>query len=73
MDTQDGNSRRILTLEEAAEILRVHRSTVSRYVAAVELRSHTIGSRRLFYESEFYDFFERRADNQSVSGNGKED
>ena len=73
MNTQDGNGRRILTLEEAAEILRVHRSTVSRYVTSGELKSHTIGSRRLFYESEVYDFFDRRADNQSVSGEGKED
>jgi len=72
MNTQDGNSRRILTLEEVAEMLRVHRSTVSRYVAAGELKSHTIGSRRLFYESDVYKFFDGRAENESVSGQGKE-
>lgn len=64
---------KILTLEEAAKILRVHRSTVSRVAGSGELKSHTIGNRRLFYESDVYDFFDRRAEKESVSGNGKED
>ena len=39
---------KILTTQEVAEILRVHRSTVSRLAMSGELKSYIIGSRRLF-------------------------
>jgi len=38
----------ILTVQEVAGILRVHRSTISRYAKLGELRSYVIGNRRLF-------------------------
>lgn len=50
----------ILTLEETAKILRVHRSTVSRYAMSGELRSYQIGNRRLFKQSDVWAFFENR-------------
>jgi excisionase family DNA binding protein len=50
----------ILTLEETARILRVHRSTVSRYAMSGELRSYLIGSRRLFKLAEILEFFDKR-------------
>ena len=50
----------ILTLEETAKNLRVHRSTVSRYAMSGELRSYLIGNRRLFKSSDVWAFFENR-------------
>jgi excisionase family DNA binding protein len=50
----------ILTLEETAKILRVHRSTVSRYAMSGELRSYLIGNRRLFKSSDIWAFFENK-------------
>lgn len=57
-DPQD----RILTLAEVAQLLRIHRSTVSRLAKSGELRSYVIGSRRLFRESQIWEFFENRVD-----------
>ena len=53
---------RILTVKEVAEILRIHRSTVSRYAMSGELRSYVIGNRRLFKEVDVWAFFENQAD-----------
>jgi excisionase family DNA binding protein len=50
----------ILTISEVAELLRVHRTTVSRYAQSGELRSYQIGSRRLFKESDVWVFFENQ-------------
>jgi len=50
----------ILTVSEVAELLRVHRTTVSRYAQSGELRSYQIGSRRLFKESDVWVFFENQ-------------
>ena len=55
-----GSDPQILTLEETARILRVHRSTVSRYAMSGELRSYLIGNRRLFKQSDIWAFFENR-------------
>lgn len=41
-----------MTVGEVAEMLRLHRSTVSRYAMSGELVSHKIGSRRLFKASD---------------------
>jgi excisionase family DNA binding protein len=51
---------RILTVQEVADILRVHRTTISRYVMSGELKSYLIGSRRLFRENDVWAFFESR-------------
>ena len=39
------NERKIMTLKEVADLLRVHRSTVSRYAKSGEIRSYQIGNR----------------------------
>ena len=62
---------RILTINEVAHMLRVHRSTVSRYAMSGELRSYLIGNRRLFKESDVLMFFENQVDPGCVFG--KED
>ena len=56
----DSQHIRILTVQEVAELLRIHRSTVSRYAQSGELRSYVIGSRRLFKENDVWAFFENR-------------
>ena len=59
---QLNQASRILTVQEVAEILRVHRSTVSRYAKSGELVSYKIGIRRLFKESDVWSFFENQVD-----------
>jgi len=53
---------RILTVAEVAKMLRVHRSTVSRYATSGELRSYLIGNRRLFKEGDVWLFFDNQLD-----------
>lgn len=57
---------RILTVQEVADLLRVHRSTVSRYAQCGELKSYVIGTRRLFKESDVLAFFENRIAHESL-------
>jgi excisionase family DNA binding protein len=57
---------KILTIKEVANILRVHRSTVSRYAISGELKSYLIGNRRLFKESDVWAFFENLEDKGCV-------
>jgi excisionase family DNA binding protein len=63
--------RKIMTLKEVADLLRVHRSTVSRYAKSGELRSYQIGNRRLFKSDDVWLFFENQVALECVSG--KED
>lgn len=58
----------ILTVSEVAELLRVHRTTVSRYAQSGELRSYQIGSRRLFKESDVWSFFEKQVARECFFG-----
>ena len=51
---------KILTIQEVADILRVHRSSVSRKAISGELKSYVIGNRRLFKESDVWAFFENQ-------------
>ena len=51
---------KILTIQEVADLLRLHRSTVSRYAQAGTLKSYLIGSRRLFKESDVWSFFDNQ-------------
>ena len=67
MSANDPQPTKILTVQEVAEILRVHRSTISRYAVAGELRSYLIGNRRLFRDSDVWAFFENRADRKCVA------
>ena len=60
---------KILTVDEVAKMLRIHRSTVSRYAKSGELDSYLIGTRRLFKESDVLSFFEKqKASTFVVSG-----
>ena len=61
-------SLKILTVAEVAELLRVHRSTISRYARSGELRSYLIGNRRLFKSEDVWAFFENQVANECVSG-----
>lgn len=55
--TPDGRDR-ILTMNEVAAMLRVHKSTISRHAKSGTLVSYKIGSRRLIKESDAWAFFE---------------
>jgi len=62
----------ILTIQEVAKLLRIHRSTVSRYAKSGEIRSYVIGNRRLFKEDDVWTFFDNQAASECVFGTGKE-
>jgi excisionase family DNA binding protein len=62
------NPLKILTVSEVAEILRVHRSTISRYARSGKLKSYSIGNRRLFKESDVWSFFENQVAHECVLG-----
>ena len=64
---QDQNIK-IMTVQEVADLLRVHRSTVSRYAMSGELRSYQIGNRRLFKDSDVWAFFENQVAVEYVFG-----
>ena len=68
MAANDSQNSKILTVQEVADALRVHRSTISRYAVSGELRSYVIGNRRLFKEAEVWLFFENRRDRECVFG-----
>lgn len=69
--SSDTQKIKILTVQEVAELLRVHRSTISRYASSGELKSYMIGNRRLFREDDIWAFFENQVDPRCVFG--KED
>jgi excisionase family DNA binding protein len=68
MPANDPQPTKVLTVQEVAEILRVHPSTISRYARAGGLKSYVIGSRRLFKETDVWAFFENQADREYVFG-----
>ena len=57
----------ILTVSEVADLLRIHRSTVSRYAKSGELKSHLIGSRRLFKIEDVLTFFDNKEAPEYIS------
>lgn len=57
----------ILTIQEVADLLRVHRSTITRLAKSGELKSHQIGSRRLFKRDDVYTFFDNQESPEYVS------
>ena len=65
---KDNKDTRILTLQEVADTLRVHRSTISRYAKTGKLRSYVVGNRRLFKESDVLSFFENQVSREYVFG-----
>jgi len=64
----DPQDNKILTVQEVADILRVHPSTISRYAKSGELKSYLMGSRRLFKKDDVWVFFENQADRRYVFG-----
>ena len=68
MAPNDPQNAKILTVKEVAELLRIHRSTVSRYAMSGELRSYVIGNRRLFRENDVWAFFENQEDRRYAFG-----
>lgn len=68
MNTKSSPDIRILTVQEVADLLRVHRSTVSRFVKSGELKSYALGSRKMFLEADVLLFFENRVAPGYVSG-----
>ncbi|MCK5680268.1 helix-turn-helix domain-containing protein [bacterium] len=50
----------IVTTQEAADELRVHRSTISRLAKSGKLKSYVIGNRRLFKLEEVLSFFDNQ-------------
>ncbi len=61
------NENKILTVSEVADLLRIHRSTVSRYAMSGELKSHVLGSRRLFKMEDVLTFFDNKEAPEYVS------
>jgi excisionase family DNA binding protein len=57
---EEKKEKEIMTLGEVAELLRLHRSTISRYAKSGELKSYQIGSRRLFKSDDVWLFFENQ-------------
>ena len=57
---------KILTIQEVAELFRVHRSTITRYARNGQLKSYLIGNRRLFKEADVWAFFENQSDRGCV-------
>ena len=68
MPPVNNQDTKILTVQEVADILRVHRSTVTRYAMSGEIKSHLIGNRRLFKDSDVWSFFENQVDRGCVFG-----
>lgn len=61
---------KLLTMDEVAEILRVHRATVSRLLASGALSRIEVGSRKLVRESDLRAFIESQiAKNRSATAN----
>jgi excisionase family DNA binding protein len=59
---------KILTVQEVADKLRVHRSTVSRFAQSGELKSYRVGNRRLFKTKDVWAFFENQVAREYASG-----
>jgi excisionase family DNA binding protein len=68
MSSHNSQTTKILTVQEVAGILRVHRATVSRLAMSGDLKSYLIGNRRLFKEDDVWLFFENQVDRRYVLG-----
>lgn len=62
------DEKAVMTLTEVAELLRVHRCTISRYAKSGELKSYRIGNRRLFKTEDVWSFFDNQVAPECVSG-----
>jgi excisionase family DNA binding protein len=58
-DSPVPSAERLLTLKEAAEVLRFHPRTVREYIRRGELKGHLIGSRWRFRQKDLDSFVEK--------------
>jgi excisionase family DNA binding protein len=58
---QSETDKPIMTLDEVADLLSVHRSTVMRYAKSGDLKLHVSGTRRLFKREDVWAFFDNQA------------
>jgi excisionase family DNA binding protein len=65
--------KEICTIAEVANYLRVHRSTITRYVMSGELPSYPLGRRRLFKREEVLSFFDNLKDRAGIAFSETED
>jgi excisionase family DNA binding protein len=68
LEKREMHESKIMTLREVSELLRVHRSTVSRYAKSGEIKSYQIGNRRLFKSVDVWSFFENQVALECFSG-----
>jgi len=68
MLTENNQNIKVLTVKEVADILRVHRSTVSRFAQSGDLKSYRVGNRRLFKDKDVWTFFENQVAHECVFG-----
>jgi excisionase family DNA binding protein len=57
----------IITTQEVADFLRIHRSTVTRMAKSGEIKSYKVGNRRLFKYNDVLRFFDNQVDLQCIS------
>ena len=63
----ENDFKAIITIAEVADLLRIHRSTVSRLAMSGELKSHLIGSRRLFKKEDVLMLFDNKKAPEYIS------
>jgi excisionase family DNA binding protein len=68
LQSDDKPDPKILTIQEVADLLRIHRSTVTRLAKSGEIKSSLIGSRRMFKDIDVWSFFENQVDRGYVFG-----
>jgi len=59
---RERNQIRVLTTQEVADLLNVHRTTINRLALAGKIPSYKIGASRRFKESEIWEFFDNQKD-----------
>ena len=68
LQSDNNQDIKILTIQEVADLLRIHRSTVTRLAKSGEIKSSLIGNRRLFKDIDVWMFFENQVDREYVFG-----
>ena len=60
MEKDKINELSLFTIEECAEVLRLHRASISRLIKSRELRCVDLGARKLVRRDDLVSFIERR-------------
>ncbi|SOB60268.1 conserved protein of unknown function [Pseudodesulfovibrio profundus] len=64
------NTFKLFTIKEVADVLRIHRATVSRLINAGALGCIAVGSRKLIPEADLLTFIENRRSLAAISPKG---